>query len=74
MINYLSYEVVSKYTIGTSFSGLIILIIRIILKVIFEYVHVASYVPNIIYFAIAIVFDIIVTILNLIFCKSSEYK
>lgn len=73
MINYLSQDVVSKFTIGTAVSGLFIAVVRAVLTAIFGSNN-ASSTPTIIYFVIAIAFITFDLILNYYFCKSSVYK
>jgi uncharacterized membrane protein YvlD (DUF360 family) len=73
MINYLSQDVVSKFNIGLAFSGLFIVIVRVIVTAIFGSDDVSS-TPTIIYFSIAIVFITFDLFLNVYFCKSAVYK
>ena len=73
MINYLSQDVVSKFTIGTAVSGLFIAITRAILTAIFGSDNPSS-VATIIYFVIAIAFITFDLFLNVYFCNSSVYK
>ena len=73
MINYLSQDVVSKFTIGTAVSGLFIAVVRAVLTAIFGSDNTSS-TPTIIYFVIAIAFITFDLVLNYYFCKSSVYK
>ncbi len=73
MINYLSQDVVSKFTIGTAVSGLFIAIVRAVLTAIFGSDNPSS-VATIIYFVIAIAFITFDLVLNVYFCKSEVYK
>ena len=72
-INYLSQDVVSKFTIGTAVSGLFIAVVRAVLTAIFGSDNTSS-TPTIIYFVIAIAFITFDLVLNYYFCKSSVYK
>lgn len=72
MINYLSSNIVSKFTIGTAFSGLVIVFFRIILTLIFGTNSISS-IPIVLYFALAIIFNTIDMFLNIYFCKSEVY-
>lgn len=69
MINYLSQNVVSKFTVGTAISGLFITLIRIVILVIAGS-NSTSIIPIIIYFAIALVFNTLDLFMNIQFCKS----
>jgi hypothetical protein len=73
MINYLSQEVVSKFTVGTAVSGLFITVIRIIILAIFGADN-SLVTPIIIYFIIAIIFNTADLFMNIAFCRSSVYK
>lgn len=73
MINYLSQEVVSKFTVGTAISGLFITFIRIIITASFG-VGNDSVVPIIIYFLIGMAFNTLDLLMNIRFCKSDVYK
>ena len=73
MINYLSQNVVSKFTVGTAVSGLMITLIRLVITAIFGSSN-ASLAPIIIYFVIAIAFNTFNIFLNIYFCKSEVYK
>lgn len=73
MINYLSLNIVSKFTIGTAFSGLVIVFFRIILTLIFGTNSISSS-PIVLYFTLAIIFNTIDMFLNIYFCKSEVYK
>lgn len=72
MINYLSKNIVSKFTMGTAFSGLVIVFFRIILTLTFG-TNSDSNVPIVLYFAIAIIFNTVDMVLNIFFCKSEVY-
>lgn len=72
MINYLSSDVVSIYTVGTAISGLFITIIRVIILAITE--DSSSSVPTVIYFALAIFFNIFAIMMNIYFCNSEVYR
>jgi len=72
MINYLSSNIVSKFTIGTAFSGLVIVFFRIILTLIFGTNSISS-IPIVLYFALAIIFNTVDMVLNIYFCKSDVY-
>lgn len=73
MINYLSQEVVSKFTVGTAGSGLFINVVRIIILAIFG-PDKEAVLPIIIYFVIAIIFNSIDLWMNISFCRSHVYK
>lgn len=72
MINYLSSDVVSIYTVGTAISGLFITIIRVIILAITE--DSKSSIPTVIYFALAIFFNILAILMNIYFCNSQVYR
>lgn len=72
MINYLSQDVVSKFTVGTALSGLLITTIRIIILAISGSNN--SIYPILIFFAIAIIVNTLDMFMNIAFCKSSVYK
>lgn len=72
MINYLSKNIVSKFTIGTAFSGLVIVFFRIILALIFG-TNSVSTIPIILYFVLAIIFNTVDMVVNIFFCKSEVY-
>lgn len=72
MINYLSKNIVSKFTMGTAFSGLVIVFFRIILTLTFG-TNSDSNVPIVLYFAIAIIFNTVDMVVNIFFCKSEVY-
>lgn len=72
MINYLSQDVVSKFTVGTALSGLFITLIRMIILAIAGANNDSIY-PIIIYFAIAIAFNTGDLFLNRAFCASTVY-
>jgi hypothetical protein len=73
MINYLSQEVVSKFTVGTACSGLFITFIRLIILAIFGADN-SSTAPIIIYFVIALIFNSLDLWMNIWFCKSHVYR
>ena len=73
MINYLSQDVVSKFTVGTAVSGLAIGCIRAIITLIFGVKDESSN-PIIIYFIIALSINTLDILMNIKFCKSSVYK
>ena len=73
MINYLSQDVVSKYTVGTAVSGLSITCLRALITLIYG-VEDSSTIPIIIYFAIALAFNLMDMVLNIYFCFSAVYK
>ena len=73
MINYLSKEVVSQFTVGSALSGLFITVIRIIILTIAGADN-TSIVPIILYFVIAIIVNTVDLFLNVIFCKSDVYR
>lgn len=72
MINYLSENIVSKFTIGTAISGLVIVFFRVILALIFG-TNSVSNVPIVLYFSVAIIFNTLDMVLNIYFCKSEVY-
>jgi hypothetical protein len=73
MINYLSAEVVSKYTVGTAVSGLFITSVRAIILAVAGSDN-SAYLPTIIYFVIAIGVNIMVIFMNISFCRSEVYR
>lgn len=73
MINYLSESVVSKFTVGTAVSGLVITIIRVVITAIFGSDNKTS-TPIVIYIAIAMAINTADIILNIYFCKSDVYE
>jgi hypothetical protein len=73
MINYLSQEVVSKFTVGTAVSGLFITVIRMIILAIFGPDN-TLVTPIIIYFIIAIAFNTADLFMNIAFCRSRVYR
>jgi len=73
MINYLSQDVVSKFTVGTAISGLFITVVRMIILAIAGADNKTIY-PIMIYFLIAIAFNTADMFLNIRFCKSEVYK
>ena len=72
MINYLSADVVSKYTVGTAVSGLFITTIRAIILALAGSDN-GSIMPATIYFSVAIGVTIIVIFMNIYFCRSKVY-
>jgi uncharacterized membrane protein YvlD (DUF360 family) len=72
MINYLSQEVVSKFTVGTAVSGLFITVVRMIVLAIFGPDN-TLVTPIIIYFAMALAFNTFDLFMNIAFCKSEVY-
>jgi equilibrative nucleoside transporter 1/2/3 len=72
MINYLSQDVVSKFTVGTALSGMFITGIRVIILGIAGAGNQSIY-PIIIYFVLAIIFNTFDLILNRVFCTSPVY-
>lgn len=73
MINYLSQDVVSKFTVGTAVSGLFITVVRMIILAGFGSGS-ESIAPIVIYFIIAIIFNTMDLFINIRFCKSALYK
>lgn len=73
MINYLSHQVVSKFTVGTALSGLLITSVRLIFLASFGADN-TSIIPIIIYFVIAIIFNTLDLFLNIYFCNSQVYQ
>lgn len=73
MINYLSQDVVSKFTVGTAVSGLFITFIRIVMLAIFGSDD-TLITPIIIYFVLALIFNTFDLFMNIDFCKSQVYK
>ncbi|MCB0370243.1 MAG: hypothetical protein KDD45_12680 [Bdellovibrionales bacterium] len=73
MINYLSQKIVSKYTIGTAVSGVLISGIRIVITAIYG-VDDQSYLPIIIYFIVAGFINTANIVLNIKFCRSTVYR
>lgn len=69
MINYLSQNVVSRFTIGTALSGLSLNLLRLIIVAIAGADN-SNTAPIIIYFLIAISFNFLTMILNYSFLKS----
>lgn len=64
MINYFGMIVVSRFTIGTAASGLLVIVLRAIITAIFG-AEISNVVPIIIYFSLSVVFNIFDLILNL---------
>jgi hypothetical protein len=73
MINYLSQEVVSKFTVGTAVSGLFINGVRLIILAAFGSEE-GAILPIIIYFIIAMAFNTFDLFMNIRFCKSKVYR
>lgn len=73
MINYLSADVVSKYTVGTAVSGLFITAIRAIVLAVAGDDR-SAIMPTIIYFCIAIGVNMCVIVMNIFFCRSEVYR
>jgi hypothetical protein len=73
MINYLSQNVVSMFTVGTALSGLFITILRVIIVAITGTDN-SRIGPILTYFIIAILFNTFDLFLNISFCKSKVYK
>jgi len=69
MINYLSENIVSKFTIGTSLSGLFFAFFRVISTLAYG-ANSDSNVPIMLYFAFSIVFNTVDMIINTRFCSS----
>ena len=74
MINYLSWEVVSKFTVGTAVSGLFMVLVRIIITLFFGTDDNSSFLPILIYFVIALSVNTADIFMNIKFCKSDVYK
>lgn len=72
-INYLTESVVSKFTIGTALSGLFITVLRMIIVAIAGTNDELTF-PIILYFIIAILFNVFTLFSNLTFFRSREYK
>jgi hypothetical protein len=72
MINYFGMLVVSRFTIGTAASGLLVIVLRAIITAIFG-AEISNVVPIIIYFSLSVVFNIFDLILNLRLFSSQEY-
>lgn len=60
------------YTVGTAISGLFITTIRVVILAVTE--DSSSSTPTIIYFALAIFFNILAIIMNIYFCNSEVFK
>lgn len=69
MINYMSKECVTKYTIGTAASGLFLTICRMIIVAIAG-THTKSRVPIMLYYSIAISINLFDLALMIKFCRS----
>ena len=72
-INYLSESSVSKFTIGTALSGLGITLLRMIIVSIAGTDDTLTF-PIVMYFVIAILFNIFTLFSNLTFFRSREYR
>jgi hypothetical protein len=73
MINYLSQDVVSKFTVGTAVSGLFMALLRAVITAGFGADN-TSRIPIIIYFIIAISVNTFDLFMNVKFCRSTVYK
>ena len=69
MINYFGMLIVSRFTIGTAASGLMVIVLRAIITGIFG-ADQSNIVPIIIYFCLSVVFNIFDLILNIRLFKS----
>lgn len=75
MINYFGGETVSRYTIGTAASGLMLIIIRAIITAAFQSGNdSSSVIPVIIYYALSVVFNFFDLTLNLRLFKTQNYQ
>jgi hypothetical protein len=72
MINYFGTITVSRFTIGTAASGLIVSLSRVIITAIFGD-NQGNVKPILIYFSLSILFNFFDLFLNLKMFKSSEY-
>ena len=73
MINYLGKIVVSRFTIGTAISGLMLIVLRIIIVSILGSSE-SNTLPIWIYMSLAIFFNFFNMALNIKFFASSSYK
>jgi hypothetical protein len=71
MINFVPEKVISRFTIGTAFSGLFLTILRIIITAIAG--TTPHFAPIFIYFLIACAVQILDLFLNNIFCRSQYF-
>lgn len=74
MINYFGMATVSRFTIGTAVSGLMIILVRAGVTGIFGAEDRGNIVPIAIYFGIAILFNIFDLFLNLKLFKTKAYE
>lgn len=72
MVNYLSDNVVSYFTIGAALSGLFIAIIRVIIMAIGG-AHNKSITTIVVYFLVAIIINTVNLFMNISFCRSEVY-
>ena len=72
MINYLSQEVVSKFTVGTAVSGLTMIVLRTLVTALFG-VATAQSKSILVYFITGIAVISVDTVANLRFCRSDVY-
>ncbi len=73
MINYFGMETVSRFTIGTAASGLMIIVVRAIVTGIFGADDQSNVAPIVIYFALAIGFNMFDLFLNFRLFSMREY-
>lgn len=73
MINYFGFKTVSRFTIGTAVSGLSLIILRAVITAGFGSDHPDNMAPFLVYFLIAILFNMWDLYLNLRMMKSEEY-
>ena len=73
MINYLGTVVVSRFTIGTAISGLMLVVLRMIIVAILGSDE-SNTLPIWIYMVLAILFNFFNLVLNIKFFASSDYK
>lgn len=73
MINYLSQNIVSKYTVGTAVSGLLTTIIRAIITAI-NGSGSKNNTSEIVFIGIAVIINTVNIFINIYFCRSSVYK
>lgn len=73
MINYLSQDVVSKFTVGTAVSGLLTTAIRAIITAIVGSEGKNNF-SEIVFIGLAVVINTLNIFLNIYFCHSSVYK
>lgn len=72
MINYFGMQTVSRFTIGTAASGLMVIILRAIITGIFGDSQ-SNVAPIVVYFCLSIAFNIFDLILNIRLFKTDEY-